>query len=241
MIAVVYIGERRFDSMTQENHARFLQALGERYPYRLYDVTHGHRTWSTQGLCGEQAQMLDMHHALDQVTESIIVKLRTDVWICAWAVDDILDMIEQTVNRDRDFSFAGPHLVLDPKPTEISVLKQHDDSRWTQDLIIIFHREQAQDVPRLLATVTDLTQYQGNKGWWLFACPGSRCHIAHCDVYLVRQARSAPSDFVVVEDWFDRAIIVMQGTPAHNYNIRLRDQWRSRYRKIINENTILEQ
>ena len=240
-LAVVYLGERRFDSMTQENHARFLQALGERYPYLLYDVTHSHRTWSTQGLCGEQAQILDTHHALKMIEESVVIKMRTDVWICPWEIDYLVAKIDQVVNQALDFVYVGPCVVQDDQDREMTMIADNRDPSWVHDLMVIFRKQKANDVEWLFEHYPETDYYNWNRGWNMLAKNGSIYQISHRDVYVIRKQLDQPCDHQVVEDWYEQALGTVEGTDFYTQHLRRRDQWRSRYRMMTHENSILEQ
>lgn len=229
-IAIVYIGERRFDGMAASNHQRLFDALAQRHQYQIYDVTHAYRTWSVEGLCGEQAQILDMHHALSQVSEDFVIKIRTDAWICPWEIDKVLDNIDRVVNDGLDFAFMGPRLNFESEVEHYDyVIPQHP---WTHDVLICFRKSNAKNVPELLQNFPDQNLYTLNKGWWLFATEGSRCNNHHMDIYIIRQALDTPTDYQVVEDWFTQAISVMEGTSAEERNTQLREEWRARHGRM---------
>jgi hypothetical protein len=234
-IAVLYIGERRYSDMTADNHQRFLDALTKKHTYSVYDVTHAYRTWSAQGLCGEQAQILDTHHALKQMQEPVVIKMRTDIWICPWEIDYIISMIDRVVNGALDFVYIGPYLVLDPEDREHMMIKQDTGLRWVHDHLVIFQAQQANDVEWLFKHFPEIDNYNWNRGWYMLAKNDSICLISHCDVYLVRKKLDQPCHYQIVEDWYAQALQTVSGTPIFSQHLRKRDQWRSRYRAMSHE------
>ena len=241
MIAVVYIGQRRHADITAKNHKKFLDVLAKKYSYHVYDFTHEHRTWSTQGLCGEQAQILDMHHALRQVSESVVIKIRTDTWICPWEIDNIASLIEQVVDNKLDFAYIGPYLCLDVLDREKTITTNVQDPRWVQDVMVIFQKQQTNDVEWLFQHLPETKNYSDNRGWYMMAKNDSVCKIVHCDVYIVRKSRSRPCDYQIVEDWYNQVLDSVQGTWMFDEHLQRREQWRLRYKDKAHEDTILEQ
>lgn len=242
-IAIVYIGEHRLSDTTALNQKRLLDAISKKYVCRLYDFTHQNRTWSVSGLCSEQAQILDIHHALKVVEEPVVFKIRTDIWICPWEVDNIISMIDRVVQEKIDFVYIGPYVGLNYRslkdvPEEFEIKRNHQP-RFVNDVIVIFRKDWAQDVPALFDMIPEQIEYDLNRGWWMLPKIQSRCLHADIDVYTVRKPLESPSDFQVVEDWFDRAISNVQGKPRFRHNIFLRDRWRARYKVKINENNFL--
>jgi hypothetical protein len=240
-IAVLYIGERRYSDMTADNHQRFLDALTKKHTYTVYDVTHAYRTWSTQGLCGEQAQILDTHHALKMIKEEVVIKIRTDVWICAWEIDYLVTKIDQVVNHALDFLYVGPCVARDNEDREQTVVRENNEPRWVHDLMVIFRNNQVNDVEWLLEHFPEIDNYRWNHGWYMLAKKDAVCQILHRDVYVIRKKLDQPCHYQIVEDWYDQALLAVQGTKAFAHHLRLRDQWRSRYKVMTHENKILEQ
>jgi len=206
MIAIVYIGEVRYSDVSKHNHELFLKVLGEKYDYKIHDFTHSHRSWSVENLCSEQAQILDMHYALTSIDEKVVIKLRTDVWICSNEINNIVSYVDEVVNKKIDFAYIGTNLQFN-KQDKVSVLfKDNDYARFTHDLIVIFKAAKANNVETLLRELPNQEQYKLNQGWWLFAKTKCLCKLINADVYLIRDELIDPTDNSIVNAWFDFAL-----------------------------------
>ena len=206
MIAIVYIGEARFPEISKHNHNSLFQALGKKYGYKIYDFTHSYRSWSVENLCSEQAQILDMHYALKSINEKVVIKLRTDVWICSNEISNIVSYVDEVVNKKIDFAYIGTNLQAKNQDKVSVLFKDNDYARFTHDLIVIFGVNKANNVETLLCKIPNQDQYRLNQGWWLFAKTKCFCKIIDADVYLIRDGLSNPTDNSVINAWFNFAL-----------------------------------
>jgi hypothetical protein len=237
-IALVYIGELRFAEQTRLNHQAFINKLKNKYIIDYYDFTHQNRTWSTQGLCGEQAQILDTHYALQTIKsihnntntcKIVVIKMRTDIWICDGEDDKILSYVDKVCNNTIDFVYIGTNFMLDDKLTCQLVSKDsYENSRFVTDLIVIFDSNCTNDVPKLFLDVPEESKYSLNQGWWLLAKVPSACAILYADVYVVKQNLESFDDTSVVNAWFNFAYDVEKNTPMYKQLQCMHERWNNK-------------
>lgn len=191
MIAVVYIGEARFEEYTRMNHDHMLGLLRQNWPVTVYDYTWEKldRTNCPYELSG-QRQVWDFYQALDQINENIVIKLRTDVWFGPEAAEALLQEVSLIVDQAHDVSFIGAEFfqAYDKTYQRVPV----SEVAKVQDFCIAVNRQAIADRDDVMDRLTNGKQFKsGNKTWQFILTEDTRAYTVRGQFYLVRNDHAA--------------------------------------------------
>jgi hypothetical protein len=240
MIAIVYVGEERFKKTGLANHRRFLNVIEKKYPCKTYFLTKDliGRESFPDFYEGGNIQVWDFAQAVNRVSEKIIIRIRTDVWVNEAAVDAIIKELENVVNGVQDVSFLGPRLKTD---------YWHEYHRYpiagvgdtVQDFIIIVNKEKILDFQSLLEVANRGQCKSGNKIFGNIVKPETKAYHALCPIYLIRTHYKRPTDAIVGLDfyiWYGKKSKVAIDWFCKKYNLPIPE----RFSKYYDENGVLK-
>jgi len=204
MIAIVYIGESRFRSMTQDNHEQLLSLLRSNWPIQVYDFTHGawDRSHCPYALSG-QIQVWDWYQASQRITENIIIKLRTDIWFGTGAADAVLKEVGNIIDGNQDISYIGSEMYesfgsVYEKVAVPTIFK-------VQDFCIVADRRRIRSEEAVMDQLTNGKQFKsGNRTWQFLIDEPERAWSVRCQMFLVRNYYQNPTEWQVAYDFIQQ-------------------------------------
>ena len=106
-IAVVYIGQQKFDTTSRTNHERLFELLRTKYEINVYNFTRPGPSTEGPFMSSGGVQVWDFLQALKQTQEDIVIKLRTDTWFTSNSMSVVLAELNEVVNGNNDVAFMG--------------------------------------------------------------------------------------------------------------------------------------
>ena len=136
MIAVMYIGQRRYAAMSRANHQILLSELEKISPIVKYDFTRevgqpSPSPWQQSG----GIQIFDFLEGIDNIKENIIIKFRSDLWFTNETINVIVKEVKLIYDSKQDVSFIGCNW---KDYIGHTYTKEHiNEKPWVQDFVII--------------------------------------------------------------------------------------------------------
>lgn len=247
MIGIFYIGDKRHNlDLAKTNHQPLIDQLSGIANVNVYDFTKG---FPGRGVCpfddgGEDTelqrgasgavQVWDFATSVDRITDDIVIKMRTDVWLTESSVKVIIDHVKQIIAGQQDIVFFGCDVVNDNQGIEhqATPVTQSDPAR-IQDFIIAAKRSALPPtttvVNRLLSTVFG-KRVSGNQTFRALVNPDTQACTVLCHIWLIRKPYHwRPTDSEVYNDFVQTYIKRSNKElfdPAVNW-------WRQYYRPTI--------
>jgi hypothetical protein len=186
MIAVCYIGDVRVNQVIiQKNHKKFLDRLSTILPVNIYRFT---RTDPERGICpydevqaiddtiyrrglGGAVQVWDFMRSVDCTKESIVMKLRTDLWFTDTSIDVICNEVKEILQGNTDIAYFGSDWSPENCGTinnKIEVLL--NNTPVVEDLIVLAKRDKLRSFNDVISHINKTSissQRSGNKSFKL--------------------------------------------------------------------------
>ena len=106
-IAVVYIGQRKFDKTSTANHQVLVELLKTQHTIKVYDFTRPGPSTDGPFSSSGGVQVWDFLQAVKSVDEDIVIKLRTDLWFTRNSMSVVLSELNEIINGNTDVAFMG--------------------------------------------------------------------------------------------------------------------------------------
>lgn len=215
MIAVVYIGERKFKETSLNNHAELFNLIESKYNLKIYDFTKGHReqfgmledrfrSKSSDIVCPYTTsggiQVWDFLQACNQTTEEFIIKLRTDMWFTKTSIQIVLKELENIIISQNDIAFMGLDFTngYDKIYAETLVNKNVK----VPDFLIVARRSKLAPASVILERLnTPLKVKSGNIMYKYIIDNLSRAVAISCQIYLIRKEYKDPNNWQIYSEW----------------------------------------
>ena len=219
-IAVVYIGQQKFDTTSQTNHAKLFELFKTKYEINVYNFT---RTGpSTEGpfMSSGGVQVWDFLQALKQTQEDIVIKLRTDTWFTQSSMPVIMSELDAIVNNNNDVAFMGVDFT-----NHYDKIHERIDASTTKkvtDFVVIAKRSRLDTEESIITRLNGPKHKSGNVMFKYILAPDARAVSVSCQMYLIRKDYDTPDNWQVYSDW-----------TSEYYKSETAQQWVANNKKFI--------
>lgn len=199
IVSIFYIGERRNKQTTQENHDDLIARIQKLYTVEVHDFSR-HNTPSTCPfeLRSGIVQVWEFVESCKKINNDVVVKLRTDLWFTESAKQVFLDELANVLNGTNDVAFIG----LDfGHQHNKSYVKADSIKKKVTDFAVIARQSKINATHQTLELLELTKDKSGNKTYKLILSPDTRAVSISCQLYLVRQEYSNPTNWEIYKDW----------------------------------------
>lgn len=218
-IAVVYIGQRKFDKTSTANHQALIELIKTQHTVNVYDFTRPGPSTSGPFQSSGGVQVWDFLQAVKQVKEDIVIKLRTDLWFTRNAMSVVLSELGEVVNKNNDVAFMGVDFTNHYD-------KLHDRTDATNKKVTdfaIIARITSLDTEQSIVTRLNGPKHKsGNVMFKYILAPEARAVSVSCQMYLLRKDYDTPSNWQIYSDW-----------TSEYYKSETAQQWVANNKKFI--------
>lgn len=211
-IAIVYIGDRRYPEVGLPNHQPLIDQISELAYTNVYHFT---KDWPGRGQCpwaeGGANQVWDFMESVGRTTESIVIKLRTDLWFTESSIAAVIAELKEVIAGNISAAFFGSNWTdyLGHKHTRVNA----DESPNVQDFVVIARRETIDNKDAVYDYINNSTGSKlacGTKVYKSVVKPNTSAVNVFCQIYLVRKT------YDVVDPW----------QVGYDYIASYRKQWK---------------
>ena len=219
-IAVVYIGQQKFDTTSQTNHAKLFELFRTKYEINVYNFT---RTGpSTEGpfTSSGGVQVWDFLQALKHTQEDIVIKLRTDTWFTQSSMPVIMSELDAIGNNNNDVAFMGVDFT-----NHYDKIHERIDANTTKkvtDFVVIAKRSRLDTEESIITRLNGPKHKSGNVMFKYILAPDARAVSVSCQMYLIRKDYDTPDNWQVYSDW-----------TSEYYKSETAQQWVANNKKFI--------
>ena len=219
-IAVVYIGQQKFDTTSRTNHERLFELLRTKYEINVYNFTRPGPSTEGPFMSSGGVQVWDFLQALKQTQEDIVIKLRTDTWFTQSAMPVIMSELDAIVNNNNDVAFMGVDFT-----NHYDKIHERIDASTTKkvtDFVVIAKRSRLDTEESIVTRLNGPKHKSGNVMFKYILAPDARAVSVSCQMYLIRKDYDAPSNWQVYSDW-----------TSEYYKSETAQQWVANNKKFI--------
>jgi len=189
MIAVMYIGQRRYASMSHANHRALLAELEKIAPVVKYDFTReigqpSASPWQQSG----GIQIFDFLQGVEQINENVIVKFRSDLWFTDAAIDAITKEVKLVYEGKQDASFFGCN--WKDYIGHVYTKEHVNEKPWVQDFVIVVDKSVLKNKNEIYQNVESATPSKracGTKVFRAILATPDRAYNVLSQIYLIRK------------------------------------------------------
>ena len=218
-IAVVYIGQRKFDKTSTANHQALIELLRTQHTVNVYDFTRPGPSTSGPFQSSGGVQVWDFLQAVKSVDEDIVIKLRTDTWFTNNSMPVILNELDEIVNNNNDVAFIGVDFT-----NHYDKLHERNDAtnKKVTDFAVIARRSSLDAEESIVTRLNGPKHKSGNVMFKYILAPDARAVSVSCQMYLLRKDYDAPSNWQIYSDW-----------TSEYYKSEAAQQWVANNKKFI--------
>ena len=218
-IAVVYIGQRKFDKTSTANHQALIELLKTQHTVNVYDFTRPGPSTSGPFQSSGGVQVWDFLQAVKSVDEDIVIKLRTDTWFTNNSMPVILNELDEIVNNNNDVAFMGVDFT-----NHYDKLHERNDAtnKKVTDFAVIARRSSLDAEESIVTRLNGPKHKSGNVMFKYILAPDARAVSVSCQMYLLRKDYDAPSNWQIYSDW-----------TSEYYKSEAAQQWVANNKKFI--------
>jgi len=218
-IAVVYIGQRKFDATSRTNHDRLFELLRTKYEINVYDFTRSGPSTTGPFQSSGGIQVWDFLQAVKQVEEDIIIKLRTDTWFTTNSMSVVISELDEIVNGNNDVAFMGVDFT-----NHYDKLHERSDAtnKKVTDFAIIARRSSLDTEDSIVTRLNGPKHKSGNVMFKYILAPDARAVNISCQMYLLRKDYDVPNNWQIYSDW-----------TSEYYKSEAAQQWVANNKKFI--------
>ena len=219
-IAVVYIGQQKFDTTSRTNHERLFELLRTKYEINAYNFTRPGPSTTGPFQSSGGIQVWDFLQAVKQVEEDIIIKLRTDLWFTNNSMTVVLSELDEIVNGNNDVAFMGIDFTnhYDKLHERIDA----DTTKKVTDFAVIAKRSVLDNEESIITRLNGPKHKSGNVMFKYILAPDARAVSVSCQMYLLRKDYHTPDNWQIYSDW-----------TREYYKSEASQQWVANNRKFI--------
>lgn len=197
-IAVVYIGQRKFDTTSRTNHDSLFELLRTKYQITVYNFTRSEPSTTGPFQSSGGVQVWDFLQAAKQVKEDIIIKLRIDTWFTRNSMSVVLSELNEIINGNNDVAFMGLDFT-----NHYDKLHERNDAtdKKVTDFAIIARRSSLDAEESIVTRLNGPKHKSGNVMFKYILAPDARAVSVSCQLYLLRKDYNAPSNWQIYSDW----------------------------------------
>ena len=219
-IAVVYIGQRKFDKTSTANHQTLIELLNTQHTVNVYDFTRPGPSTDGPFTSSGGVQVWDFLQAVKQVKEDIVIKLRTDLWFTRNSMSVVLSELNEVVNGNNDVAFIGVDF-----RNHYDKLHERLDAATTKkvtDFAIIARRTSLDTEESIVTRLNGPKHKSGNVMFKYILAPKIRAVSVSCQLYLIRKDYDTPNNWQIYHDW-----------TSEYYKSETAQQWVANNKKFI--------
>lgn len=218
-IAVVYIGQRKFDKTSTANHQALIELLRTQHTVNVYDFTRPGPSTTGPFQSSGGVQVWDFLQAVKSVDEDIVIKLRTDLWFTRSSMPVVLSELNEVVNGNNDVAFMGVDFT-----NHYDKLHERNDAtnKKVTDFAIVARRSSLDTEESIVARLHGPKHKSGNVMFKYILALDARAVSVSCQMYLLRKDYDAPSNWQIYSDW-----------TSEYYKSETAQQWVANNRKFI--------
>ena len=218
-IAVVYIGQRKFDKTSTANHQVLIELLKTQHTVNVYDFTRPGPSTDGPFSSSGGVQVWDFLQAVKSVDEDIVIKLRTDLWFTRNSMSVVLSELNEIINGNTDVAFMGVDFT-----NHYDKLHERNDAtnKKVTDFAIIARRSSLDVEESIVTRLNGPKHKSGNVMFKYILAPDARAVSVSCQMYLLRKDYDAPSNWQIYSDW-----------TSEYYKSETAQQWVANNRKFI--------
>ena len=219
-IAVVYIGQQKFDTTSRTNHERLFELLRTKYEINVYNFTRPGPSTEGPFMSSGGVQVWDFLQALKQTQEDIVIKLRTDTWFTQSAMPVIMSELDAIVNNNNDVAFMGVDFT-----NHYDKIHERIDASTTKkvtDFVVIAKRSRVDTEESIITRLNGPKHKSGNVMFKYILAPDARAVSVSCQMYLIRKDYDTPDNWQVYSDW-----------TSEYYKSETAQQWVANNKKFI--------
>lgn len=218
-IAVVYIGQRKFDKTSTANHQALIALLKTQHIVNVYDFTRPGPSTLGPFQSSGGVQVWDFLQAVKSVDEDIVIKLRTDLWFTRNSMPVVLSELNEVVNGNNDVAFMGVDFTNHYD-------KLHDridaTNKKVTDFAIIARRTSLDTEESIVTRLNGPKHKSGNVMFKYILAPKIRAVSVSCQLYLIRKDYDTPNNWQIYHDW-----------TSEYYKSETAQQWVANNKKFI--------
>ena len=218
-IAVVYIGQRKFDKTSTANHQALIELLKTQHTVNVYDFTRPGPSTDGPFSSSGGIQVWDFLQAVKSVNEDIVIKLRTDLWFTRNSMSAVLSELNEIINGNNDVAFMGIDFT-----NHYDKLHERNDAtnKKVTDFAIIARRSSLDAEESIVTRLNGPKHKSGNVMFKYILAPDARAVSVSCQMYLLRKDYDAPSNWQIYSDW-----------TSEYYKSEAAQQWVANNKKFI--------
>jgi hypothetical protein len=218
-IAVVYIGQRKFDNTSTDNHRALIELLKTQHAVNVYDFTRQGPSTDGPFTSSGGVQVWDFLQAAKSVKEDIIIKLRTDLWFTTNSMSVVLSELNEIVNGSNDVAFMGVDFT-----NHYDKLHERSDAtnKKVTDFAIIARRSSLDTEESIVTRLNGPKHKSGNVMFKYILASDARAVNISCQMYLLRKDYDTPDNWQIYSDW-----------TSEYYKSESAQQWVANNRKFI--------
>ena len=219
-IAVVYIGQRKFDKTSTANHQVLVELLKTQHTIKVYDFTRPGPSTDGPFSSSGGIQVWDFLQSVKSVDEDIVMKLRTDLWFTDNSMSVVLNELNEVVDGNNDVAFMGVDFT-----NHYDKLYERIDAATTKKVtdFAIIARRSSLDIEDSIATRLNGPKHKsGNVMFKYVLAPEARAVSVSCQMYLLRKDYDTPANWQIYSDW-----------TSEYYKSEAAQQWLANNKKFI--------
>ena len=218
-IAVVYIGQRKFDKTSTANHQELVELLQTQHTVNVYDFTRPGPSTDGPFSSSGGIQVWDFLQAVKSIHEDIVIKLRTDLWFTRNSMSAVLSELNEIINGNNDVAFMGIDFT-----NHYDKLHERNDAsnKKVTDFAIIARRSSLDAEESIVTRLNGPKHKSGNVMFKYILAPDARAVSVSCQMYLLRKDYDAPSNWQIYSDW-----------TSEYYKSEAAQQWVANNKKFI--------
>lgn len=218
-IAVVYIGQRKFDKTSTANHQALIELLRTQHTVNIYDFTRQGPSTDGPFTSSGGVQVWDFLQAVKSVDEDIIIKLRTDLWFTRNSMAVVASELNEIVNGNNDVAFMGVDFT-----NHYDKLHERSDAtnKKVTDFAIISRRSSLDTEESIVTRLNGPKHKSGNVMFKYILAPDARAVNISCQMYLLRKDYDTPDNWQIYSEW-----------TSEYYKSEAAQQWVANNKKFI--------
>lgn len=201
-IAIVYIGQPRFENIGKNNHKQLIDKLNERWEVVEYNflqpiLDRSDCPFPENDTGAARIQVWDFYKTLDLVEEKIIIKLRSDIWFAQSSINVVITELNLVVSGKQDISYMGCDSSYNFSEKYV---KMPTKKGKILDLVIIANKNKIRKKEIALANLQEgkLAHLRsGNSTFKVLTTPQTISAKVFCQIYIIRKETDSPNDWIM--------------------------------------------
>jgi hypothetical protein len=200
-IAINYIGERRFEKSTKQNHAKMISELSKEFDIKVYNFVKDNPNPSCPYKLSGSVQVWDFYSSARAVPEDIVIKIRTDLWFTDSSILVLKEELRKVVDNKLDVVFLGIDL-RNHYDKQYCLMELTGSKSKCTDFVIIANKNTLTP----LETITNHydqhgQEKSGNRAFKAILRTDTKFLVVSCQMYLLRKDYDIPSSYEILSDW----------------------------------------